>query len=287
MGEQIINVLPEGKEQIIPVEREFLVLGSYPTYEGEYEITPNKDDQMLATNGLLMEDDLTVHAIPPQYYDMSGDYSIFGLNSKVVAEYSMGKVYLKDTGYATWTPSATASVIVPSRAIGTYQADMSKYDYILLVDFDVHFLYQSGTPMNNMMLRQLSAITHSLTKRAINKQQVDAYTEQYNYSATMIQSHLASYLLASGTESISWTLANTIYLTITQPTFSATNTDNPIITINTPPINARTNTYFAADKANAVDQNASYFTCDLKLIQVDRRSLVTALNWRLVEEYHN
>lgn len=287
MSERIIKIIPERVEQMIPVEREFLVLGSYPTYEGEYEITPTEEEQVLETNGLLMLDDVTIHAIPPQYYDMSGEFSIFGLNSKKVGEWSSGKVFLKDTGFNTWTPSTTASVIVPSSAIGTYEADMSRYDYLLLVDFDAHFVYQSGTVMNNVMLRQLSTVAHAITKRAINKQQVDAYTEQYNYSSSMIQSHLSSFIQPNGTEAVSWTLANTIYPTLTQATFSSLSVDNPTITINSYPINARCGNYFAVDKASAIDKNASYYTCDYKLIQVDRRSLTTAMNWKLVERYHS
>lgn len=287
MSERIIEIIPERVEQMIPVEREFLVLGSYPTYEGEYAVTPTKEEKVLATNGLLMLDDVTIHAIPSQYYDMSSEYSIFGLNAKKVGEWSSGKVFLKDTEYNTWTPSTTASVIVPSSAIGTYEADLSRYDYILLVDFDAHFVYQSGTVMNNIMLRQLSTVAHAITKRAINKQQVDSYTEQYNYSSSMIQSHLSSFIQANGTEAVSWTLANTIYPTLTQATFSSLSVDNPIITINSYPINAKCGNYFAVDKASAIDKTASYFTCDYKLIQVDRRSLTTAMNWKLVEKYHS
>lgn len=40
-----------------------------PSYEDEYEITPTLHTQTLATNGKLMESDVTVRAIP--YFEVS------------------------------------------------------------------------------------------------------------------------------------------------------------------------------------------------------------------------
>ena len=33
-------------------------------YEGEYEVTPRLSEQYLNTNGLVMQDDVTIHEIP-------------------------------------------------------------------------------------------------------------------------------------------------------------------------------------------------------------------------------
>lgn len=37
--------------------------GRRPTYEGDYEVTPKFTEQVLPTQGLLMRDDVQVHAI--------------------------------------------------------------------------------------------------------------------------------------------------------------------------------------------------------------------------------
>ena len=42
---------------------------SYPRYEGEYQITPSLDIQILATDGKIMEDDVVVLEIP--YFETS------------------------------------------------------------------------------------------------------------------------------------------------------------------------------------------------------------------------
>jgi hypothetical protein len=48
-----------------------------PLYEGDYEVTPNTEEQTLPTSDKRMEDDVTVHAIP--YYETtneSGGYTV-------------------------------------------------------------------------------------------------------------------------------------------------------------------------------------------------------------------
>lgn len=45
--------------------------GDYPTYEGEYVITPTVDGQTMATAQKVMRDDVTIKAIP--YYDVSNN----------------------------------------------------------------------------------------------------------------------------------------------------------------------------------------------------------------------
>lgn len=39
----------------------------YPTYDGEYEITPTQQTQTIPINGLLAADDITVNPIPSNY----------------------------------------------------------------------------------------------------------------------------------------------------------------------------------------------------------------------------
>ncbi len=226
--------------------------------------------------------------IPPGYYDMTGEFAYFGLNAQKVAEYSTGKTYLKDTGFATWVPSTARTEILASYAIGTYAADMSLYDYILMMDYDMHFAYLQGTEQKAIILREMSTFCYIISKRAINKAQIDAYDESYTSSVTLAQTSLLQYFSTNGTETCSWVSNSGIYPSLMQPSMSSTVSDNPTITINTPPINAQcANAYLPADKAILVDKDASYFTCDFQLIQVDRRSMTSALNWRMIEKYHS
>lgn len=43
-----------------------------PGYEGPYEVTPNRQEQVLQTDGYKMTDDVTVHAIPSEYIIPAG-----------------------------------------------------------------------------------------------------------------------------------------------------------------------------------------------------------------------
>ena len=44
----------------------------YGTYDGEYEVTPSSEEQVLATAGCSLTDDITISSIP--YYEVSNDY---------------------------------------------------------------------------------------------------------------------------------------------------------------------------------------------------------------------
>lgn len=47
-----------------------------PGYEGPYEVTPTRQEQVLQTDGYKMTDDVTVHAIPPEYIIPAGTTTI-------------------------------------------------------------------------------------------------------------------------------------------------------------------------------------------------------------------
>lgn len=48
-----------------------VVAGAVPVYEGDYQVTPRVDAQVMATRDKRMADDLTVRGIPR--YDVSND----------------------------------------------------------------------------------------------------------------------------------------------------------------------------------------------------------------------
>lgn len=47
-----------------PVAREFI---ERPAYEGETEVTPGEETQVLSTSGLRMTSDITINPIPQNY----------------------------------------------------------------------------------------------------------------------------------------------------------------------------------------------------------------------------
>lgn len=49
-----------------------IIHGEYPAYEGLYEVTPRAEAQTIETAKKLLEDDISIKAIP--YYDVSNQY---------------------------------------------------------------------------------------------------------------------------------------------------------------------------------------------------------------------
>ena len=101
-------------------------------YTGPTLVIPSDADQILATNGLFVDDDITVKAIP----------------QKELLGVVYDKTYkLSATDYATWTPSTSAGVIVASVNATTFEADMTTYDYELKWETSFIAAYKSGATM--------------------------------------------------------------------------------------------------------------------------------------------
>lgn len=59
----------------------------YPdTYLGDTEVTPTKEEQTLSTHGLMVQDDVTIHAIPSEYIIPQGSQTITQNNTYDITE---------------------------------------------------------------------------------------------------------------------------------------------------------------------------------------------------------
>ena len=84
-------------------------------------------------------------------------WSWMGKNPTKIATPLNNKVYLKNTNFATWTPSTTATTMVASTTLSDCTIDAKNYDYVILHSFHTHFDYDTGTTGKAMITDQFAS----------------------------------------------------------------------------------------------------------------------------------
>ena len=114
-----------------------IVAGTFDEYEGPYSVTPSEQVQMLATDGLLMTDDVTVSAMPSAIVSASTNVTV---NPTLSVNY--------DTGEITASVSKTQSVNVVTEAgyapVTSHEVVMSGNVATQLITHDSDDLTVSG-----------------------------------------------------------------------------------------------------------------------------------------------
>ena len=112
-------------------------------YRGDYEVTPTENEQALTTNALIMDDDITVHAIPSDY-----------VGSAIPRKDSLnvsGATVTADSGYY----GNSASVTIPdAEYMGVFTPQISSQNISVGADGEINatveissaepFVYQNG-----------------------------------------------------------------------------------------------------------------------------------------------
>ena len=103
-----------------------------PPYEGDYEVTPTKQTQILATDGLKMTDDVTVNPIPDEYIIPSGSQTITANDTYDISDKAEVVVAVPDPAMqsksVSFTPSESVQTdtVVPSAGYdGLDEVDIS------------------------------------------------------------------------------------------------------------------------------------------------------------------
>lgn len=180
------------------------------------------------------------------------------------------KVYLKDTGYATWTPSTSSSSIVSPKNLTSFDVTVSEGDYILWYRFHAHFEYGSGAtnnakPTDYYWVRAciLYGVRNSLSDMTNDTFSSSGMTGIAQYGGF-------DYYNSSGVLEYTPSALYTVYPSAW--TFAQTSFSNNRLNISpvTATISARcNNTYFSTTNASAVDKDASYFEQVMEAWQVD------------------
>ena len=225
----------------------------------------------LKTGGKFCEDDITL-----QYVKPSGTWNWMGKNPTLVSNYSPFTVALKDTDFASWTPSTTPKVILASADWGTFEADMANYDYIVKWTFETNLVYLQTATLKVTPQKQASIYCQSINRRSSNYTNFMSKTLNQNYYYPTFAAILAMqgtiYYNASGTISFAYHQGSYgFYQGMATPGFSNSTVDNPTVTLKRPTLNARCDTtYMATERAAEIDKINSTLTIKCEVYRVDK-----------------
>lgn len=175
------------------------------------------------------------------------------------------KTFLKDTGFNTWTPSTTSTVITASADCSTYAVDFTKHDFVIFTKGHTHLEYNSGAAV----------------KAKISDQYYTSYFFAYTYwnisswadptvrgtptSGKSSVHNATLYTTSSGSTNLNTSSALGIYPSAPTATVSPTSI-KPV----RPAMNAVCSAYyFSTDNAQKVNKNTSYYELKVELWLVD------------------
>lgn len=169
-------------------------------------------------------------------------------------------IALKNTGYATWTPSTTATAIVAAGAVcsQTFTAtNVNLNDYYSRFLVEINIAYTNTTAAKGRFLRTVADNWYVITKRPSNLANMNSGTRNAVVAEAMSNMWGVYYYSSATATAFSWAQSYGFYTGNGAPTSSG-NVDSPVITVKNPVINARCNaTYFATGQASLVDQENS------------------------------
>lgn len=222
--------------------------------------------------GSVTQDQDGFIVLPPTGGGGSSDnWSWMGKNPTKVKTILNEKVYLKDTDYATWTPSSTTGTIVASQTLTSETIDLGLYDAIVVYRFHSHFEYGSGATVSGKMLEWVYGNSNIYCGRPTN---TPTWESGIYSSATSVSpsSGVASiYTDNQGNEAFSNSPYYGVY--VGGGFNSSYSVANSVMTITpkTPIVNAKCNTtYFSETNASVVDQSTSYYEQSAELWIVDK-----------------
>lgn len=202
-----------------------------------------------------------------------GTWTWMGKNPLKVSTLLSEKVYLKDTGFATWTPSTTASVIVDSKQCTPTSVSLGGYDFILWSKVHSHLEYTASATLSARTTDHYYNSTYNLYSYGSNYNSM--YTDVPNtvLASTNVAKHGTFYIDTQGNDGYQSMLYGVYVSASSSPSLSSLNNGVATITPNTQTISARcSNTYFTTDNASAVNQNLSYYEMIVELWRVDKNT---------------
>ena len=245
-------------------------------------ITPDTGYDGLSSVGV------TVNAIAPPWYDMSGEWSFLGKGAEIVKTDFYSKIdVLKNTDWHGWTPSSTAKVCVASVNCNTFVAtDVADYDYYIVWECGVDPVY-TGTPTNKA-LPQLSRawFVQGIEKRPSSFANIQAE----NFNNTVIvniynSSFMRYYGATTNTSTMTWGASYGLYFGETAAGISSTTAASPTITPKTPTLSGRTSTtYMSTTNAGLIDEeNTKWWIKGKYVIRCPKTSFYQGIYKKVVE----
>ena len=195
---------------------------------------------------------------------------------------------LADTDFASWTPSTTASVIVASGNAGTFAADLEKYEYLLRWRYTCDFVYNSGTTMKAVPVRECADVWQTIMKRPNTLANIEAENYNGNTCITQLSTPLLVYYNTSGSKTYTFSITYGVYPSPVAATFSNSTSNTPTVTVKYPSISARCNSsYFSTARAAGVDQDESVIKMKGEIWRVEKGAVMRSLYGLVIDIYNN
>ena len=198
-------------------------------------------------------------------------WSSYGRNPKFIKKYDLPKVYLKDTGYATWTPGAVSGIIATAAPVDTLTTDVTTYDYVCVLQMQMFWEYGSGATNTAKLITNVVSRTNSVCGYYLTPEALEQGIPNASTMGTDDKNELFIFYNTSGVRTIGkgdigfWTSSSLIQSVST----SSCNIVVPEIRVTT------STTSFSSANAAAVDQAASYYKPIIYVYPVDKGTSIT------------
>lgn len=192
------------------------------------------------------------------------ELSNLGGDPVLIYTYESGKVYLKDTGFSSWTPSNTEASIVNTADLTSIDVDFDNYDYVLSMKFRSDLFYTADAAAYQL-LNYFSYDRRMLTTEPNDYEELaaDIATKKVGVGGRKM---MEVYLNSSKQPTLGTTDIG-IYPQNNQDISPAA---DPLV-IKSPTIKVKcSSSYFSTAQAANVDQDTSYFEYKLELYRVDK-----------------
>ena len=182
-----------------------------------------------------------------------------GPSAEHVSTFYTKNYTLADTGFNTWTPVNSATVIQDSENVGTFTADLVNYEYFIRWRCEYIGAFNTGATLKTQINKQLASHWQSIHRRPYGLANFESMTDSRAYCNSM--STASTYIIYwNSSGNLTWTTTNSygIFQTIQATTFNSVNSGTPVVTMLSPTISARCySSYFSTTRAAEVDKNNS------------------------------
>lgn len=185
-------------------------------------------------------------------------HSWLGDSPELIATFVLPDVALKNTSFATWTPSTTASDILATRTAGTFvTTDFdTTSEYLIVWESKCPIITDSSATQKALPLYAAAVQLQTIHKRPSNLQNISA--DNFNGNACtglFVSNFLKYYGTTTGTITYSWAASSGIYFTVTAATFASSTAANTTVTVKSPKVSAKcSTTYMSTANAALIDQ---------------------------------
>ncbi len=198
-----------------------------------------------------------------------------GKNPTKIATCANDKVYLKNTGFATWTPSSTATTIVSASNCTAQTIDALSYDYVAVYKFHSHFDYNEGTTGKNLTTDEYFSGWQMLCNiyNSYSDMTDDVTSKTFNVSSGSYSHGGFFYINSSGVDDYQRPTSSSGFYGVYFNTLSSMTASTTSVTLQKPAISARCHTsYFSTTNAGKVNQDTSYYELKIELWRVDHQT---------------